>query len=120
MVFTTFIPQTKQVCVQLPTSADKVTLLAFAAVRRAAAALGGRRYQSISPARLAHNSNPPHRIQRSIDGTDGPTDGRAPYRHIDPAEHYADTVSNNLTIIMFIKTLELIQITLLPLNFMHL
>ena len=79
--------------------------------------------QSISSACRAHNSNPPQCIQRSIDGTDGPTDGqtdgRAPYRHIDPAAHYADTVSNNLTIIMFIKTLELIQITLLPLNFSH-
>ena len=47
------------------------------------------------------------------------TDRRALYRYIDPAAHYADTVSNNLTIIMFIKTLELIQITLLTLNFSH-
>ena len=54
-----------------------------------------------------------------MEQTDGQTDRRAPYRYIDPAAHYADTVSNNLTIIMFIKTLELIQITLLPLNFSH-
>jgi len=43
----------KQVCVQLPTSADNVTLLAFAAARRAAVrpaatAPGGCRYQLIS------------------------------------------------------------------------
>jgi len=31
----------QQVCVRLPTSADNMTLLAFAAVRRAAAAPGG-------------------------------------------------------------------------------
>ena len=41
-----------------------MTLLAFAAERRAAvrlaaAAPGGRRCRSISPARRAHNSNPP-------------------------------------------------------------
>ena len=45
----------KQACGQLPTSADNVALLAVAAARRAAvrhaaAAPGGRRYRSISPA----------------------------------------------------------------------
>jgi len=53
----------KQVRLQLPTSADNVALLAFAAacraaVRRAAAAPGGGRYRSISPARRAHSSKP--------------------------------------------------------------
>jgi len=53
----------EEVCVQLPTSADSVTLLAFAAerraaVRRAAAAPGGRHDRSISPARRAHSSKP--------------------------------------------------------------
>ena len=42
-----------KVCVRLPTSADSVTLLAFAA-----AAPGGSRYRSISPARQAHSSKP--------------------------------------------------------------
>jgi len=48
----------QQVCVQLPTPADNATLLAFAAERRAAAAPGGRRDRSISPARRAHSSKP--------------------------------------------------------------
>jgi len=39
-------------------SADNVALPAFAAVRRAAAALAGRRDRSISPARRAHSSKP--------------------------------------------------------------
>jgi len=47
-----------QVCLQLPTSADIVTLLAFAAERRAAAAPADRRDQSVSPARRAHSSKP--------------------------------------------------------------
>ena len=47
----------EQVCVQLPTSADNVTLLAFAAAERRAAV---RRVidRSISPARRAHSSKP--------------------------------------------------------------
>ena len=45
-----------QVCVKLPTSADNVTLLAFAAERRAAAAPDGRRNRSISAAHRAHSS----------------------------------------------------------------
>jgi len=57
---------------QLPTSAVNVTLLAFAAERRAAAPLlhGARRCPSLSPARAA----------RSIDGTDRLTDGRTERR----------------------------------------
>jgi len=38
--------------------ADSVTLLAFAAERRAAVAPGGRRDRSTSPARRAHSSKP--------------------------------------------------------------
>ena len=48
----------QQVYVQLPTSADNATLLALAAECRAAAAPGGRRCRSISPARRAHSSKP--------------------------------------------------------------
>jgi len=48
----------QQVCVQLPTPADNATLLAFAAKRRAAAALGGRCDRSMTPARRAHSSKP--------------------------------------------------------------
>ena len=46
----------KQVYVQLPTSANNVTLLASAIVRHAAAAPGRRR--SISPARRSYTSTP--------------------------------------------------------------
>ena len=42
----------KEVCVQLPTSADNVTLLAFAAERRPCS------NRSISPGRRAHSSKP--------------------------------------------------------------
>jgi len=39
----------KHVCVQLPASTDSMTLLAFAAELRAAAALGGCRYRPVQP-----------------------------------------------------------------------
>jgi len=52
-------------CVQLPPSADNVTLLAFAAERRAAAALGGR-YTTLS-------------IDISLPA--GPTAANPPQRH---------------------------------------
>jgi len=59
--------------VQLPTSADSVTLLAFAAERRPCSS------RLISPAR------PPCRgVWRPNDGTDGRTDRRTPYHYIDP------------------------------------
>jgi len=51
----------KQMCVQLPASADNVTLLAFAAVCRAAAPAAATSLRSIdrlSPARRAENSKP--------------------------------------------------------------
>jgi len=50
-----------RVCVQLPTSAVNVTLLAFAAERRAAAPLllsAGHADRSTSPACRAHSSKP--------------------------------------------------------------
>jgi len=65
----------KQVCVQLPTSADNTTLLAFAADRHVAVApllLGGRRCRlTPGPQQL-----PAALLQRSTDGqTYGQTDG---------------------------------------------
>ena len=59
---------------QLPTSADNVTLLAFAA-----AAPSGHRCRSISPARRAHSSKPAAAAcsGRYMKQTDGQTDGRA-------------------------------------------
>ena len=48
----------KRVCVQLPTSAVNVTLLAFADERRCSWTLGGRRCRSISPAFTALSSKP--------------------------------------------------------------
>ena len=61
------------VCVQLPTSADSVTLLAFAAERRAAV----RRCRSISPAWRAHDSKPAAAAcgGRMMGQTDRRTDG---------------------------------------------
>ena len=63
-------------CVQLPASADNVTLLAFAAARRAAAATGSRRYRSISSGRRAHSSKPQTQ-------TDKPYGARLPAVSID-------------------------------------
>jgi len=54
-----------------------MTLLAFAAERRAAVAPSGRRCKSILPARRARSSNPPH---AAADGTDGQTDGHRTVR----------------------------------------
>jgi len=68
----------KQACGQLPTSADNVALPAVAAARRAAvrhaaAAPGGRRYRSISPACRAHGSKPDGTYGRMPDGYVGLT-----------------------------------------------
>jgi len=83
-----------------------VTLLAFAAVRRAAVAPllldAGRaaidRY--IGPARPTA-ANPPQRhaadSMQSIAETDRRTDRRTPYRYIDPAAYYASSVDKNIT-----------------------
>ena len=59
--------------VQLPTSADSVTLLAFAAERRPCSS------RLISPARL-----PCRGVWRPNDGVGGRTDRRTPYHYIDP------------------------------------
>jgi len=80
-----------------------VTLLAFAAVRRAAAAAVLRRPVAAAsvdtwpPGRQQHT----HRIgmQRLMDGADGladrQTDGRTPCRYIDPFAYHASRVNNN-------------------------
>ena len=65
------IQHAEQACVQLhPTSADNVALLAFASVRRAAAAPGDRAL-SIDIVRLAHSHTP---LQRQMGQTDRRTD----------------------------------------------
>ena len=72
----------KQVCVQLPVSADNVTLLAFAAERRAAAPLllsAGR--AAIGRSLLAAGPTAANLAdRRPSDGTDGPTDARQFHR----------------------------------------
>jgi len=78
-----------------------VTLLAFAAERRAAAPLllGARRCRSISPARRAHSSKPAARRgcgTRRNRQTDRRTDRRTPYRYIDPAAYYASSVNRQI------------------------
>jgi len=72
----------EQVCVQLPTSADNVTLLAFAAAeRRAAVRRVIDRY--LLPAGPTA-ANPPQRYA-VVDRWDRQTDRRTPYRFTDPA-----------------------------------
>ena len=83
----------KQVCVQLPTSADNTTLLAFAADRHVAVApllLGGRRCRL-----YAGHTADTRRAAAAVDRwTDIQSDGRRPYRYIDPAAYYASCVNN--------------------------
>ena len=81
----------KQVRVQLPTSADKVALLASAAGRRAAAAPGGDRSIDVFCPPGAQQQTRRTGMQRSIDGTDRQTDGRTPDRSIEPAVYYASS-----------------------------
>jgi len=93
----------KQVRAQLPTSAVNVTLLAFAAERRAAAPLlvGVRRLPrpapplSIDISGLHDAQQQSHRTPRlrSDFGTDRQTDGRTHDRFIDPAQHTTRAVS---------------------------
>ena len=85
---------TKQLCVQLPTSADNVALLAFAAARRAATWLrlaAGHaaidRYLLVAGHTAA---NPPQRRatnQMLERWTNGRTYRRTPDRYIDPVQH---------------------------------
>ena len=105
----------KQVCVQLLTSADNVTLLAFAADRRAAVDMDRKAVapaadapcsnRSISPARGAHSSKP---AAHCCSGRQmKQTDGRTPYRYRDPAAYYASDVINGnivsrLNVILFV------------------
>ena len=64
----------KQLCVQIPTSAVNMTLLAFAAKRRAAAQL----LLSASHAAIGryHQQTCSSGVRLANDGTDGQTDGR--------------------------------------------
>jgi len=78
--------------VQLPTAADNVTLLAFAAARRAAAAPGGHRYRSIPPARRAHSSKP---ATAACSGRwPGQTDGHRTVTETLAVASYASSVKN--------------------------
>ena len=79
------------------TSADNVTLLAFAAERCAALAPVGRRNRSISPARRTHSSKP----AAAPCSTDWRTDGRTQYRNIDPVTYYASSDQTFLSIHLF-------------------
>ena len=85
----------KQVCVQPSTAAVSVTLLAFAADRRAAvrvaeAALSARRFwapttrrcRSIFPAPMTSSSKSSARDRQTV--------GRTPDRYTDPAPHSAN------------------------------
>ena len=88
-------PQFKQVCVQPPTSAKNVTLLAFAAERRAAerrAAACAAVHRYIPPVGPAA-ANPPHAATVEQDGTDRRTNGRTQYRYIYPAAYHASGVN---------------------------
>ena len=76
----------KTVCSLLPTSADNVTLLAFAAERRPCS------NRSISAGRRAHSSKQQQRWQ-PIDKTEGQTDRRTLESFIDPAQHTTRAVS---------------------------
>ena len=73
----------------LLTSADNVTLLAFAAEQNTVLL---RRLRSID---IRSSPGPQQQTLRSgmqrslVRQTDGQTDGRAPYRYIDPAAYYA-------------------------------
>ena len=66
----------QQVCVQLPTSADNVTLLAFTAARRPCS------NRLISPGRRTHSSKPAAAacVGRMMGRTDRQTDARRFYR----------------------------------------
>ena len=78
-----------QLSVQPRPSPVYMTLPAFVAERRAAATMlmgaGARRCRSLSPARTALSSKPPHAAAAAIDGIDRQTDGRTPDRFRDPA-----------------------------------
>jgi len=101
----------KQVCLQLPATADKVALPASTAERRAAARLlltAGppvvQQSLDISWLAAGHTAaNPRNSGVRRPDGrngqtdkrTDRQTDGRTPDRCIDPAPHYYWQCRNN-------------------------
>jgi len=93
LVSSHFTPLKQQVSVQPPTAAVNVTLLAFAAERRAAGRpqpVAADRYLLPSGHQAA---NPPH-AAAAVD-TDGQTDGRTPDRHIDFAPLAMRSVNNH-------------------------
>jgi len=76
----------KQVCVELPTSAVNVALPAFAAARRAAAPCSCVADRAVIERYLLYP--PSHRIHALVVGEwHRHTDGRTPYRYVDPAAH---------------------------------
>ena len=83
--------ENKEDYVQLPTSTDNVTLLAFAAERRPCS------YRSISSGCRAHSSKPAAAAcgGRRMGRTDG-TDRRTLDSFIDPAPHTVRAVSRNV------------------------
>jgi len=84
--------QTEQVCLQLPTSAANVTLLAFAAERRAAAAKCRPCSNMLGAQQQIHSSS----VRRANDETDGQTDARPLHRPC--AAYSASSVKNVLQI----------------------
>ena len=90
----THLLETEQVCVQLRTPVDNVTLLACAAHRHAAAC---RRLLQQSIDITCLPANPPHTagaelLEQSTDGTDR----RTPYRYIDPVIYYASSINKRV------------------------
>ena len=84
----------KQVCVELPTSAVNVALPAFAAARRAAAPCSCVAERAVIERYLLYP--PSHRIHALVVGEwHRQTDGRTPYRYVDPAAHTMRTVPVN-------------------------
>ena len=93
----------KEVCIQLPVLADNVTLLAFAATRRAAADMDRKAAAPAADAPCSNRStSPTHSSKpaaaacdgRMLEWTDGQTDRRrTPYRNIHPAVYYASSVN---------------------------
>ena len=83
-----------QVSVQHPTSAVNVTLLAFAAERRAAAAERCGRAASIdiSCPPGAQQQTHSSAVQQANDGTEAQTDRRTPDRYIEPAAYSMQAV----------------------------
>jgi len=68
-----------------------MTLLAFAAERRAAVRRARRPPLSIN---IAYPPGPQQHAASAVDRWDRQTDGLTPYPYIDPAAHFASSVTN--------------------------